>query len=121
VGACSHVLSCQELNITASRGPDSSDAYPVLKAPGRGCWGTERVSSWGIRIYIRQTGDEILPGRGYCNGREDYYRLFLGLVLFTLVAPPLQLGVVRPYLVWGAWFPSRLPLEGTSRIPIFMP
>jgi hypothetical protein len=27
--------------------------------------------------------------------------LLLGLVIFRLVAPPLQLGVVELYLVWG--------------------
>jgi hypothetical protein len=32
------------------------------------------------------------------------------------VAPPLQLGVVGPYLVRGVWFTSHLPLEGTDRI-----
>jgi hypothetical protein len=41
---------------------------------------------------------------------------FLGLVLFRLVAPPLQPGVVRLYLVRGAWFLRRLLLEGTSHI-----
>jgi hypothetical protein len=40
----------------------------------------------GMRIYSGQTCGEILPTRGYCNGREDWYELFLGLVLFTLVA-----------------------------------
>jgi hypothetical protein len=38
-----------------------------------------------------------------------------------LVAPPLQLGVVGPYLVWRAWFPNHLPLVGTTRIKIFGP
>jgi hypothetical protein len=42
--------------------------------------------------------------------------LLLGLVLFSLVVPPLQPRVVGLYLVWGVWFPSRLPLEGTGRI-----
>jgi hypothetical protein len=42
--------------------------------------------------------------------------LLSGLALFRLVAPPLQLGVVGPHLVWGVWFPSRLLLEGTGRI-----
>jgi hypothetical protein len=43
--------------------------------------------------------------------------VLLGLVLFRLVAPPLQLGVVGPYLVWSIWFPSRLLLEGTRSYP----
>jgi hypothetical protein len=47
--------------------------------------------------------------------------LLLGLVLFTLVAPPLEPRVVGPYAVWGVWFPSRLPFEGTGRIQNFGP
>jgi hypothetical protein len=39
--------------------------------------------------------------RGYCDGRDDRYRLFSGLILFSLVVPPLQSGMMRPYLVWG--------------------
>jgi hypothetical protein len=54
--------------------------------------------------------------RAYRDGREDQYRLFMGLILFRLVTPPLQSGVVGPQLVYDAWFPSRLPLEGTERI-----
>jgi hypothetical protein len=69
------------------------------------CW------AGGMRIYSGQTGGEILPVRGYHGGREDWYGLFPGLVLFRLVAPPLQQGVLGPYLVWGAWFLSRLLLE----------
>jgi hypothetical protein len=41
------------------------------------------------------------------------------LVLFRLVAPLLQLGMVEPYLIWGAWFPSHVPLEETGCIQIF--
>jgi hypothetical protein len=42
--------------------------------------------------------------------------LLMGSVLFSLVVPPLQSGVVGLYPVWGAWFPNHLLLEGTSRI-----
>jgi hypothetical protein len=45
--------------------------------------------------------------------------LLTRLVLFKLVAPPLQPGLVGLYLVWGVWFPSRLPLEGTGCIQNF--
>jgi hypothetical protein len=49
--------------------------------------------------------------------------LFPGLVLFRLVAPPLQPGVVgwggSP--VRGVWFHSRLSLEGTDHIQSFGP
>jgi hypothetical protein len=43
----------------------------------------------------------------------------MGLILFRLVALPLQPRVVGSYLVWSTWFSSRLPLEGTDRIQIF--
>jgi hypothetical protein len=33
-----------------------------------------------------------------------------------LEVPPLQPRVVGPYPIRGAWFPSHLPLEGTSHI-----
>jgi hypothetical protein len=47
VGAYGHVLSCQALNVIASRGASSDGAYPVLKTPGHSyqehgcilCWG----------------------------------------------------------------------------------
>jgi hypothetical protein len=47
VGACGHVLSCQTLNVTASRGPISDGAYPVLKCPRRSCWEPGYVLSRG--------------------------------------------------------------------------
>jgi hypothetical protein len=73
----------------------------------------------GMRIYGRQTGGEIPPAHGYHYEREGQYGIFLGLVLFWMVAPPLQPGAVGSYLVWGAWFPSHLLLEGTGHIQIF--
>jgi hypothetical protein len=39
-------------------------------------------------IYYGQIGDEILHIHCYCEGRKDQYKLFPGLVLFMLVAPP---------------------------------
>jgi hypothetical protein len=69
-----------------------------------------------MMIYNGQTYSEILPVHGYHDGREDQYGLFWSLVLFRLMAPPLQPGVVGPCLVWGAWFSSHLLLEGTSHI-----
>jgi hypothetical protein len=47
VGTCDHVLSCQALNAAIYRGPGSGGAYPVLKAPGRGCEESGHVLSWG--------------------------------------------------------------------------
>jgi hypothetical protein len=43
----------------------------------------------------------------------------VGLVLFRLLVPPLQSGVVGSYLVWGIWFSSRLLLQGTGPYPDF--
>jgi hypothetical protein len=63
------------------------------------------------RIYSGWVGDIILT---VCK-----YRLFMGLILFRLVALPLQPRVLGSYLVWSTWFSSRLPLEGTDRIQIF--
>jgi hypothetical protein len=72
----------------------------------------------GMRIYNRQTGGEILPVRSYHVGREDQYRLFPSLVIFSLLSPPLQPGVVGPYPTRSAWFPDHLLLKGTARIHI---
>jgi hypothetical protein len=71
------------------------------------------------RLYSGQIGGKILSVCGYRDGREYRYGLFLDLVLFRLVTPPLLSGVVVPYLIRGVWFPSCLPLEGTGRIQIF--
>jgi hypothetical protein len=81
-----------------------------------------RWSGWVTkRIYSGLVGGKILTVRRYCDGREDQYALFPGLVLFRLVTPPLQPGVVGPYPIWDTWFPSRLSLKGTSRIQKFWP
>jgi hypothetical protein len=45
--------------------------------------------------------------------------LLPGLVLFRLVVPSLQSGVVEPYPVCDVWFSSRLPLEGIGHIQNF--
>jgi hypothetical protein len=56
-----------------------------------------------------------IPGRaGRQNGQTG--GKILTLVLFRLVGPPLQPGVVGPYLVRGVWFPSRLLLKEIGRI-----
>jgi hypothetical protein len=59
----------------------------------------------------QQTGLEILHARVYHNEGKRRYGFLLGLVLCRLVDPPLQLGVVGPYLVWGVWLPNPLLLE----------
>jgi hypothetical protein len=53
--------------------------------------------------------------------KKRKHGLLFELVLFRLVGPPLQPGVVGLYPVWRVWFPSCLPLEGTSQIQNFGP
>jgi hypothetical protein len=65
------------------------------------------------------TGGEILPTHSYQYGGKYWCGLLSGLVLFSLVIPPLKPGVVGSYLVWGTWFPSHLSLEGIDCINIF--
>jgi hypothetical protein len=45
--------------------------------------------------------------------------LLPGFVLFRLVAPPLQPGVVGTYLAWGVWLSSHLLPEGIDHIQNF--
>jgi hypothetical protein len=40
------------------------------------------------RIYNGCVAGEILIVRGYCDGREGWYELFLGLILFFYVGSP---------------------------------
>jgi hypothetical protein len=47
----------------------------------------------------------------------DWCKVLPGLVLFRLVVPPLQSGVVGPYPVRGIWFPRNFLLEGTESYP----
>jgi hypothetical protein len=75
-----------------------------------------RPISGRARRQNGQIGGEILYAHVYCNEGKQRRGLLPGLVLFRLVAPPLQVGVVGPYPVWGVWFPSRLLLEGTEHI-----
>jgi hypothetical protein len=43
-----------------------------------------------------------------------------GLVLFSLVVPHFQTGVVGSYPIRSIWFPSHLLLEGTGSYPDFL-
>jgi hypothetical protein len=88
VGTCGHVLSCQALNVIASRGSGSGDAYPVLKAPGRGCREPGYILSCGMR-RTRLTGGKILSAHGFLDKGNCWYGLLPGLVCFRLMVPPL--------------------------------
>jgi hypothetical protein len=60
-----------------------------------------------------------MPVHSYRYRGNEWCRLLPGLDFFRLVAPPLLLGVVGPFLVRGARFPNHLPLEKTGRIQSF--
>jgi hypothetical protein len=74
--------------------------YVILEAPRWSDWISGPNLGWGVR-RVGQTGGEIMPAHVYRNGEDKWCILLLGLVLFRLVAPPLQPGVVEPYPVWG--------------------
>jgi hypothetical protein len=65
----------------------------------------------GGKRWSGLTGGEILPAHDYQDGGMCWRGLLQSLALFSLVVPPLQVGVVGPYSVRGVWFPNRLPLE----------
>jgi hypothetical protein len=96
VGSCDHFSSRQAINIAASQDPDADRAYPLLKAPKWGDWLPRPVPGrWGR--WNGQIGGEILPAHVYRNKEKRICGLLLGLVLFRLVVPPLQLRVVMPF------------------------
>jgi hypothetical protein len=61
------------------------------------------VSSQGLRIRLDGLiAGKIMPAHGYQNGGSDWCGLLPSRVLFRLVVPPLQSGVMEPYLVCGS-------------------
>jgi hypothetical protein len=115
VDSCGHISSHQAINDAASQDPGADRAYPLLKAPGQGDWMPRPIPGRGGRRN-EQPGCEIVPAHVYHNEGRRRCGLHPGLVLFKLLAPPLQPRVVGPYPVRGVWFPIRLLLEGTGRI-----
>jgi hypothetical protein len=115
MGSCGYVLLCHALNVTTSRGPNVGRAYPGAKSPEQSNWMPRSVLGQGAR-WNGLTSGEILLAHDYHNEGKRWYGLLSGLVLFRLVATPLQLGVVGPCLVRDGWFPSHLLLVGTGRI-----
>jgi hypothetical protein len=81
----------------------SEDPAPVAltrywKTPRRGYWGPRCVPSRGTRIrQVGLIGGEILPARDHLGEGKDWCGLLPGLILFRLVVPPLQPGVVGLY------------------------
>jgi hypothetical protein len=91
---------------TASRSPEASNTYPLLRAPGH-VWPEARVSSWVEEGggTVREVVKSCLPVP-IVGWKKRKRGLLLRLDLFRLMAPPLQPGVVGLYLVRGVWFPS---------------
>jgi hypothetical protein len=90
---------------TASRSPEAGNTYPLLRAPGHvwpEAWVSPRVEEAGRTV--RQVVKSCLP-MPIVGWKKHKHGLQLRLVLFRLVAPPLQPGVVGLYLVRGVWSP----------------
>jgi hypothetical protein len=69
--------------------------YAILEAPGWSDSMPGPILGRGGR-RVRQTCGELLPAHVYCNKEERWCGLLLGSILFWLVAPHLQHGVVVP-------------------------
>jgi hypothetical protein len=87
--------------------PTCGKTYTILEALGWSDWMPDPILGQGGR-QTGQTGGKILPAHIYHNEEGRRCVLLPGSVLFSLVASPLQLGVVRSYPVRGVWFPSHL-------------
>jgi hypothetical protein len=61
-----------------------------------------------------------LARRKSWDGRKDRYGSGSGLILFKLVVPLIESGMVRSYPIRDAWFLSRLLLEGIKLYPNFL-
>jgi hypothetical protein len=82
------------------RGPALGVLTRYWKTPRREYQRPECVPSWVTRrSYSGLAGGEILPAHGHQDGRKDWCGTVQVLVLFRLVVPPLQPGVVAPYTV----------------------
>jgi hypothetical protein len=113
VGAYGLLLSYQTLNTAASRDPSTDKAYLVLRAVGWYGWEPRLCLGLGERRNGLR-GGKILPAYVYHNRGMHWRELVLGLVLFKLVAPPFQSGMVESYPVHDVWFPSHLLLVETG-------
>jgi hypothetical protein len=86
-----------------SVGPAAVALSGTGKPPERDYRGPGYIPSWVTRrIYNGQIGGKIVLIRDYHDGRGDQFESFLDLILFKFVTHPLQIKVVRPYLIRGA-------------------
>jgi hypothetical protein len=79
------------------------NAYPFVGSPGCVSLGT-RVPSLGRRERLGgQSSGEILTAHINRKVEKQWHGLLLGLILFKLVAPPLQSGVVVSFFWYGVY------------------
>jgi hypothetical protein len=80
----------------------ASVALPVPKAR---VWllGVSGLLQTGLtrRVYDKRTGCEIMSVHACRDETEDQYVSLSDLILFRLMAPPLQPGEMESYLIWG--------------------
>jgi hypothetical protein len=95
----------QAINVTIFRDPSTNRAYLVLKVLGQIARTPRPILGRGGR-WNGQTDGKILPATTIINEGKRWRGLLTGLVLFRLVAPPLQPGVVGRYLAQVVWCPA---------------
>jgi hypothetical protein len=77
VGSCGYVLSYQAPKAAAFRGPGVSNAYPLLKAPGRACPEAQVLPQVeeGVETSIQVAKSYLLaPILGLKSEGMDYFR-----------------------------------------------
>jgi hypothetical protein len=105
MGSCSYILSCQASKAAASQGPERAMHIHCGKPPGtldQGPRSLHRVDERGGRG--RQVVKSYLPAL-IIGWRSDGCESFPRLVLFRLVAPPVQPGVVGLFPRMGCVVP----------------
>jgi hypothetical protein len=102
--------------------PGSWVTRPILATPRHGYRGLGRVLSWVIRGNLDRPGrlQNPLHSQPLRGDKKGLVRTVPRFSSFKLVVPPLQSGALGLYPVRGAWFPSRLPLEGTRSYPYLL-
>jgi hypothetical protein len=143
VGSYGYVPSCQAPKATASQGPEQAMLIRCGKPSGTHDWGPGSLPWVDKRVGRgRQVVKSRLPAL-IIGWRSDGHRSFPRLVLFRLVVPPIQPGVVRlfpsmecmvpqPFAVGGnrsytefwaisgnRWYPGYLPRQERSVLPLF--
>jgi hypothetical protein len=104
VSSRGNVPSCQAPQAATSRGPGVSNVYPLREAPGR-VWPEAWVSAPGRQERRDgQTSGEIPSASANHRVEKWWHGSLPRLVIFRLVAHPLQSKVVGSYPVRGVWF-----------------